>query len=91
MRKDVSSELTEKQASQVRKLASISDDEIDTSDIPEVLDWSGAKRGLLYRPTKQQITLRLDVTIRGAYSPEAIRDSRSVRSTACRTARNPRT
>jgi len=63
MRKGISSELTEKQASQVSKLASMSDDEIDTSDIPEVLDWSGAKRGLLYRPTKQQTTLRLDADV----------------------------
>lgn len=63
MRKGISSKLTEKQALQIRKLASMPDDEIDTSDIPEVLDWSGAKRGLLYRPTKQQITLRLDADV----------------------------
>ena len=53
----------EKQSLQISKLASMPDDEIDTSDIPEVLDWSGAKRGLLYRPTKQQITLRLDADV----------------------------
>ncbi|MCZ0944521.1 MAG: BrnA antitoxin family protein [Gammaproteobacteria bacterium] len=63
MKKGNSSKVTEKQASQLRKLASMSDDEIDTSDISEVLDWSGAKRGLLYRPTKQQITLRLDTDV----------------------------
>ena len=63
MKKDISSKLTKKQASQMRKLASMPDDEIDTSDIPEILDWSGAKRGLLYRPTKQQITLRLDADV----------------------------
>jgi hypothetical protein len=28
-----------------------------------VLDWSGAKRGLFYRPIKQQITLRLDADL----------------------------
>ena len=63
MRKDDSNKLTEKQSLQISKLASMPDDEIDTSDIPEVLDWSGAKRGLLYRPTKQQITLRLDADV----------------------------
>ena len=63
MRKDSSNKLTAKQSSQISKLASMTDDEIDTSDIPEVLDWSGAKRGLLYRPTKQQITLRLDADV----------------------------
>ena len=33
---------------------------IDTTDIPEVLGWSHARRADLYRPVKQQITLRLD-------------------------------
>ena len=28
--------------------------------IPEVLDWSDARRGVFYRPVKRQITLRLD-------------------------------
>ncbi|MXX24257.1 MAG: BrnA antitoxin family protein [Caldilineaceae bacterium SB0668_bin_21] len=36
------------------------DDQIGTTDIPEILDWSGAQRGVLNRPVKQQITLRLD-------------------------------
>ena len=63
MRKADSNNLTEKQSLQISKLASMTDDEIDTSDIPEVLDWSGARRGLLYRPTKQQITLRLDADV----------------------------
>jgi uncharacterized protein (DUF4415 family) len=41
----------------------LSDDDIDTSDAPELLDWSGAKRGLFYRPVKQQLTLRLDADV----------------------------
>lgn len=36
------------------------EDQVDTNDIPEVLDWSDARRGLFYRPVKRQITLRLD-------------------------------
>jgi len=63
MTKCISNRLTDKQSLQVSKLASMPDDEIDTSDIPEVLDRSGAKRGLFYRPTKQQITLRLDADV----------------------------
>ncbi len=39
------------------------DNAIDTSDAPEVRDWSGAKRGLFYRPIKQQLTLRLDADL----------------------------
>ncbi len=36
---------------------------IRTDLIPEVTDWSNAKRGLFYRPIKQQITLRLDADL----------------------------
>lgn len=40
-----------------------SDDEIDFSDIPEILDWSGAVRGKFYRPVKEHVTMRLDADI----------------------------
>ncbi|MGH7126674.1 MAG: BrnA antitoxin family protein [Stellaceae bacterium] len=63
MRKKTSSGLTRKQNAELEKLARMADDEIDTKDIPEVRDWSGAKRGLFYRPVKQQITLRLDADL----------------------------
>lgn len=63
MRKGISTKLTESQASELKALASLPDERIDTSDIPAVLDWSGAKRGLLYRPDKTQITLRLDADV----------------------------
>jgi uncharacterized protein (DUF4415 family) len=39
------------------------DGDIDTSDIPEIKDWSGAQRGKFYRPVKQQLTLRLDADV----------------------------
>lgn len=39
------------------------DREVDTSDIPEVLDWSKAQVGKFFRPIKQQITLRIDADI----------------------------
>ena len=38
----------------------MTDDEIDFSDIPEVTDFSGFKRGLFYRPKKEAVTIRLD-------------------------------
>ena len=58
-----SSELTEKQRATLKALEELPDDRIDTSDIPEVLDWSNARRGVFCRPVKQQITLRLDADI----------------------------
>ena len=41
----------------------MSDDEIITDDISEIRDWTDAKRGMVYRPVKQQITLRLDADV----------------------------
>ena len=55
--------LPEVQLAELQALADMPDDEIDFSDIPQTLDWSDAKRGLFYRPVKQQITLRLDADI----------------------------
>lgn len=55
--------LTRQQRAELKALEALPDREIDTSDIPEILDWSGARRGALYRPVKQQITLRLDADV----------------------------
>lgn len=37
--------LTAKQQANLEHLATLSDDDIDLSDIPEISDWSGAVRG----------------------------------------------
>ena len=50
-------------AEQLAALAALPDEAIDTSDAPELLDWSGDKRGLFYRPLKQQLTLRVDADL----------------------------
>ena len=54
---------TRKQMAELDALAAVPDDQIDLSDIPEVRDWSGAKRGVFYRPVKRQLTLRLDADV----------------------------
>jgi uncharacterized protein (DUF4415 family) len=61
--KTETSELEARRQAEIEALAALSDDEIDTSDIPEVRDWSGAKRGMFYRPIKRQLTLRIDADI----------------------------
>ena len=51
---------------ELAKLAALPDDQIDTSDIPEITDpavWENAVRGLFYKPPKVQITLRLDADV----------------------------
>ena len=56
-------ELPLKVQQELLALDETTDEDIDTSDIPEVLDWSRAERGRFYRPAKQQITLRIDADI----------------------------
>src|SRR5204863_2774957 len=63
MKKENSRRLTREQSAELKALAALPDGAIDTSDIPELPDWSGAKRGLFYRPVKQQLTLRLDADV----------------------------
>ncbi len=45
---------------QARQLEAMKDEDIDLSDMPEVLDWSNAIRGKYYRPIKKPYSLRLD-------------------------------
>jgi len=58
--------LTAKQKRELAYVASLPDDRIDTSDIPELPPgaWKkNAARGLFYRPVKQAVSLRLDSDI----------------------------
>ena len=55
--------LTEEQNQQLAALMELRDEDIDTSDIPEVKDWSRAVVGRFYRPLKEQVCLRLDVDV----------------------------
>jgi uncharacterized protein (DUF4415 family) len=55
--------LTPQQKAELEALAAVKDEEINISDIPEIRDWSGAKRGLFYRPVKCQLTLRVDADV----------------------------
>jgi len=57
--------LTSKQKKELAALAALPDDQIDTSDIPELpLDaWKDALRGRFYRPVKQPISMRLDADV----------------------------
>ena len=64
MKKDLTNpKITPEIRAQLERLATMSDDDIDFSDIPEKLDWSNAVRGKFYRPVKQQVTLRLDADV----------------------------
>jgi hypothetical protein len=43
------------QADEIRALKRMNDREINTTDIPPVLDWSKAVVGKFYRPTKKRV------------------------------------
>ena len=62
MKKDIS-ELPANIQAQIRALKTLPDDQIATTDAPEILDWSDAERRVFYQPVKQQIMLRLDADI----------------------------
>ncbi len=55
--------LTPEILAELAALDAMSDDDIDTSDIPEVTDWSNWTRGKFYRPVKKQVTLRIDADV----------------------------
>lgn len=55
--------VSKKQAKELASLAALPDEKIDLTDIPEVLDWSGAVVGKYYRPIKKSLTIRLDADV----------------------------
>jgi len=63
MKKEISEGLTREQQAELAALAALPDDKIDTRDIPEQKNWTGARRGLFFRPIKKQLTLRLDADV----------------------------
>ena len=46
----------------VQSIAPRPDEQIDTSDIPEISDWTGAERGLFTRSETRLISIRLSAT-----------------------------
>ena len=74
MKKDMN-DLPPDVQSQIRALEDLPEDQVDTTDAPEILDWSDARRGVFYRPVKQQITLRIDADIIAWFKAHA-RDGR---------------
>ena len=63
MKKVNSKVLTAAQKKELKLLSAMDDSDIDLVDMPEQRDWSDARRGLFYKPIKQQLTLRLDADL----------------------------
>lgn len=55
----------DKVGEELRRLAVMPDDAIDTVDAPEIRDWSQAERGKFYRPgAEHQVPVYLDAKFR---------------------------
>ena len=57
--------LTAAQKAELKALAALEDDQIDTTDIPPISKefWRNAVRNPFYRPVKQQLTVRVDADV----------------------------
>jgi uncharacterized protein (DUF4415 family) len=63
MKRAKTRQLTAEERAALDAVAAMPDSQIDTSDMPEVTDWSGAVRGALFRPVKRLTSLRLDADL----------------------------
>jgi uncharacterized protein (DUF4415 family) len=52
--------LSREQRRDIAAIAAKKEENIDLSEMPEVVDWSGAEMGKFYRPPKKSVTMRLD-------------------------------
>ena len=63
MKRGASKPMTTLQKAELDALAALPDESTNTRTLPEVRDWSDARRGVFYRPIKKQLTLRLDADL----------------------------
>jgi uncharacterized protein (DUF4415 family) len=64
---------TKEQRERLARLAAMPDDQIDTSDIPEITEEDLKKphwNGLFYRPGKKSVTIRLDKDMAAWYKKQ---------------------
>ena len=52
--------LSREQKRDIAAIAAQKEEDIDLSEMPEIVDWSGAEIGKFYRPPKKSVTMRLD-------------------------------
>jgi uncharacterized protein (DUF4415 family) len=63
MKKEDLSKLSAEQLAELTALSAMPESEIDTSDAPEVADWTGARRGLFYNDPAGQQIIRVDADV----------------------------
>ena len=60
MKTETSSHLSTEQLARLERLSALPDEAIDTTDIPEVTNWTGAKRGLFFTGPEDKVAVGLD-------------------------------
>ena len=55
--------LTPELQAEMDALAAMPESEIDTTEMPSIVDWSHAVRGPFYRPIKRPLSLRVDADV----------------------------
>lgn len=63
MKRENSSKLSTEQYARLERLSALPDDAIDTTDIPEVRDWTGAKRGLFFTGRGDKVAIGVDAEV----------------------------
>jgi hypothetical protein len=63
MKTEISSKLSPGQLRRLEQLSALPDDGIDTGDIPEVRNWTGAKRGLFYAGKSDKVAIGIDAEV----------------------------
>ena len=62
--KKENTKLTRRQMDEIQALKDLPDDQIDTTDIPEIVDWSDARRGVFHRRAKEGSTKKATSSLR---------------------------
>ena len=63
MKKRPADSIPPEMLAELNRLEAMRDEDIDTSDMPEIIDWSNAVRCKYYRPVKKPYSIRLDEDI----------------------------
>ena len=63
MKKGLSKPFSPARQAELDALAALPEDQINTTALPEQRDWSGARRGVFFRPAARQLAVSLDADL----------------------------
>ena len=63
MKKATKTQAKDTKVKEIAALRRMKDQAIDTSDLPQMTNWTGAEIGKFFRPIKKPLTIRLDADV----------------------------